>query len=117
MISIEEFKNKYILYNFDDLLNEQNSSYINSNEHYLQYKNNYISITDDNYKKIKNLIKNYNNYICNKTECNITNKIMYKYICPNKKEHITQAIYSILKSQNENYINLISHINFLLSIN
>lgn len=114
MISIEEFRNKYIEIDFDELLREQNSIYINSNQTYLEYKSHYITLTNNNFKEFKQLIDMYNN--CSKNKTTIDSKNIYKYICPKKKEMITTKVHDILKIQNENYTNLMSHINFILSI-
>ena len=60
MITLIEFREKFITIDFDNYLKEQNNNLVNSNEYYLQYKNEYITTSENNYEILKGLLVIFN---------------------------------------------------------
>ena len=112
-IEVEEFNGKYYTYDFDNMLIEQDNDYVNSNEHYLEYKNYYLETTQMNAENLRKLIE----LIEDKNTSDHTNK-KYTYFIFNKKLHddTNTQIKELLVQQNQLYNNFITHIHFLNKI-
>ena len=64
-----DFKKEFLNLNFDKQLIENNSKLVNSQEYYLQYKNNYISNTKKNMAIYDDLVEKLN-FVSNTSENN-----------------------------------------------
>lgn len=110
MITIEEFNNKFIL-DFDNYLTEQDNSLVNSNEYYLQYKNEYMISTNKNADILKELLVSYNQLYNNYNKS--TSKYIYNYIDKSEYNIINNKIKNLILEQSVNFNNFMNHINFL----
>ena len=112
-INVETFNDKYYTADFDIMLIEQDNDYVNSNEHYLEYKNFYLETTRMNSENLRKLIE----LIEDKNTSDHTNK-KYTFFIFNKKlyDDTNTEIKQLLVQQNQLYNNFINHIHFLNKI-
>ena len=111
------FKDKFINCNFDNELIEMDNALVNSNEEYLDIKNNYLKKSNENLSNITLLIEDYNllsyNYCITCNE-NITSH-KYTFINTKNLENINNNIKKILKEQQYIYDNFRHYITFINS--
>jgi hypothetical protein len=110
---IKNFQKKFLNIQFDNILIEQNNKYVNSQE-YLSQKKKYNSSTKENFKIIKELVKEYdllnNNYSINNT------KYIYKYIDTERLNTLNNELKNILIKQEKIFVDINNFIKFLLTI-
>lgn len=113
MNDIEIFYNKYIAYDFDDILLNTNNNLVNSYEFYIKFKEDYLFRTNENFE-------NYKIYITKLEELN--NKIYFKesekriyvtIIDENEKNNVKKYINNIQTTQRRLYDNFLHYVNFL----
>lgn len=112
---IDNFKKKFIDFDFDEILLESNNEYINSNEHYLNFKNKYMLDTNSNYIKLKDILSKFNILNNFYTKSN-DNKYTYHYFDNVLKEDYNIKIKKIYIKQKELYSNFYNHLIFLNQI-
>ena len=113
---IDKFKKDFIDYNFDKLFIEQNNILINNNDIYLQYKQDYLKKSLDNFNVLFNYINDYNNLKNNYIVKSDNNHKQHIYTINNKEElyNLNNNIKDIIKNQQIIYNHFINYINFLL---
>lgn len=111
-MNLEKFKEKYII-DFDNLLHQQNSEFVNSNDHYLEYKNIYLNTTELNVNNFEKLLElqaeSTNIYIKDENK----KKYTFTYIDKSIKERINIQIKELITNQDKLYIDFMNHIKFL----
>ena len=113
----KNFKNKYINCNFDNELIEMDNDKINSNEEYLDIKNNYLKNSNENLLKITLLIDKYDSLVknhCIKSDNNVT-CYEYTFVNTNDLEKTNNKIKDLLKEQKYLYENFTHYITFINS--
>lgn len=106
-----DFKKTFLLINFDDILLKHNNPLINSQEHYITYKQNYISNTKQNYDKFEDL-KSQINQLSNTVTS--PSRIYYTYIDQDSLEKLHQELKTIIIQQRnllDNFLVYLQHIN------
>ena len=111
MITLKDFQEKFITIDFDNYLKEQDNNLVNSNEFYLQYKNEYITTSKNNYEIFKELLSIFNQLYNNYSKS--SNKYVYNYIDNNECSSVNNKIKKLIISQTNYFNNFINHINFL----
>jgi hypothetical protein len=108
----DKFKNDFLHFDFDNMLIEEDNNMLNSNEHYIDYKNEYIEQTKINHKKLDDLLKKFNilNNFYTKSD---DRKYVYHFIDNNTKEKLNNEIKNIHLYQRKLYTNFLKHIEFL----
>ena len=117
MYSVETFKTMYIDYTFDNPLLDQNNTLINSNQFYLDIKNNYLKQTQINFNKFKELHNDYtilNNNHTIKCIDNLTTHY-YKFINTDNLQNTLYQLKVLLKEQKYLFDNFINYIAFISS--
>lgn len=112
LYSIDKFKSDFLYFEFDNMLIDENNELLNSNEHYIDYKSEYISKTEINCKQLDNLLKKFNilnNFYTKSSE----RKYVYHFVDDNIKRSYNDEIKQINVSQITLYTNFINHIEFL----
>lgn len=107
-----KFRNDFLHFDFDNMLIEEDNELLNSNEHYIDYKNEYIEQTKINHDKLDELLKKFNilnNFYTKSCDC----KYIYHFIDNNTKENYNNNIKNIHLNQRILYTNFINHIEFL----
>jgi hypothetical protein len=105
------FKKEFLLINFDELLLKHNNPLINSQEHYINYKQNYISATKQNLEKYDNIklqIDELSNTVLSPS------KIFYTYVDQDFLQSLHQQLKTILIHQRnllDNFLLYLKHIN------
>lgn len=108
----DKFRNDFLHFDFDNMLIEEDNELLNSNEHYIDYKNEYIEQTKINHDKLDELLKKFNilnNFYTKSCDC----KYVYHFIDNNTKENYNNNIKNIHLNQRTLYTNFINHIEFL----
>ncbi len=108
----DTFKCDFLNCNFDNMLIEEDNPILNSNEHYIDYKNEYIEQTKINHKKLDELLKKFN-ILNNFYTKSCDRKYVYHFIDNDTKEKLNNEIKNIHVYQRKLYINFINHIEFL----
>lgn len=109
-----EFKKKFLEIEFDDILNEQNNKYVNSDE-YLQYKDVYLTSFN---KRLEELIKLKIEYdiLNNFYTKTYNNKYIYNVIDVQSKEKHNNLIKILIQEQKKDLENFLHYIDFLNGI-
>lgn len=113
----KKFKDKFINYNFDNELIEMDNDLVNSNEAYLDIKNNYIKTSNENLSKISLLIKTYNSLSQNHCK-SVNNNVTcheFTFVNGSNLENVNNQIKNLLKEQQYSYDNFIHYITFINS--
>jgi hypothetical protein len=119
MYSLEKFFSDFIDINFDNILIEQNNKLVNSDKHYLQFKNNYVNETTKNYVTLKEILPKYNLLANNYSKEFIdrdtasTTKHYYNYINTSELDQLNNQIKEIYIKQKNIYTSFIAHLDFL----
>lgn len=94
-----DFYSQYININFDEILLENNNTFVNSEEFYLMYKKEYFDKTLENFEKFKVWISELNEL----TNLNVSdnNKYKYVYINTTRLEMLKQQLKNLIISQNK----------------
>lgn len=108
-----EFKKKFIDINFDDILNEENNKYVNTNE-YLEYKKTYLTYAKNNLKEFIKYKKEYD--ILNNCYAKTGNKFTFDIIDNNVKCKYNDLLKSVIQIQQKKLSNFLHYINFLNKI-
>lgn len=112
LYSIDKFKDDFLYFEFDNMLIEDDNELLNSNEHYIDYKSEYISKTKINCEQLDNLLRNFtilNNFYTKSND----RKYVYHFIDNNTKQKYDDEIKHINITQIKLYTNFIDHIEFL----
>jgi hypothetical protein len=94
------------------MLIEEDNELLNSNEHYIDYKNEYIEQTNINHKKLDELLKKFN-ILNNFYTKSCDRKYIYHFIDNDTKEKLNNEIKDIHLYQRKLYTNFLKHIEFL----
>lgn len=108
-----DFKSKFLNYNFDDILINNNNPLLNSYEFYIQYKQKYIINSRKNYELYQKLYKEYINLKKTEYQMPSTNVVIYTYISSDKLNDLCFKIKNLLKQQQKNLDNFLHYINHL----
>lgn len=113
---IKEFESLFLNIDFDKLLFVVNNPLVNSNPHYLLYKNRYLNCTQENYDNLLEFNEKYTSILNNEfvTE---TGKVKYYVTNDNELDSIRQKMGSIIINQRQLYNNFMNHIDFLNNCN
>lgn len=114
---IEEFKTKYILYDFDGIFAMHNVDIdTNSHEYYLERKRYYMEETQKNIVRLQTLTKDYNQINDNYKTIKNDNLHTHIYTFIDCKQHnlTNQEIKEIYIKQNKLFLNMLSCINMLI---
>ena len=113
--SLDDFVQKFIDFDFDNLLNEQNNPHVHSNQHYLQIKQTYISQSQENYSVMVELLSNFEPVLNNYTKNVSGNVIRHHYNLVNDeyKESLNSKIKSVWLNQKRIFSHFLQYINFL----
>jgi len=76
LISLTDFYNQFINFDFDKLLIDNDNQYINDNHYYLSYKNSYLNSSNDNYTALKSLISEIESFSSYNCSINIESNII-----------------------------------------
>lgn len=106
------FKETYINYNFDDILINANNSLVNSFEHYLRFKQIYMSKSLHNYARHNKLSKQIEE-LENLHVSNTSNSYNYTYINVEKLDILKNEIKTIILEQTKLYNDFLHYIKFL----
>jgi hypothetical protein len=111
---IQTFSDKFLKINFDQQLMEMNNPLINSQEHYINYKQKYMELTKNNLKTYTELAKQMADL--HNLEYNVisVSKVIYTYIDKDKLCNIKQAIKAIEVEQQirlNEFLRYIEHLN------
>ena len=109
-----DFKSKFLNYNFDDILLNNNNPLLNSYDLYIQYKQKYIINARKNYDLYQKLIKEYNNLKKTQYQTPSQNVVIYTYISSDKLNDLSIKIKQLIKTQEQylhNFLNYIEHLN------
>lgn len=98
--------------NFDELLLETDNPLINSQEHYTDYKQEYLKISYDNFNQYENLISEYKKFN-NIYDTISPTKIIYTYVDEDKKTQLYKEMTQLIISQRKLYNNFMNYINHL----
>ena len=112
-IDEDSFRKRYLNDHFDDFLLQENNDLINSNEHYLEYKNIYIETTEMN---LTNYLKLLEMICCDDICDNINKKFTFTYIDNSIIYKINIQIKELIINQNKLYNDFINHIKMLNKI-
>jgi len=111
LYSKDEFKQRFLNIDFDNILNQEDNKLVNSSEYYLQYKNNYINFTNQNYITYCKLLDNYLQLSNNYTVSN--SKYIYTVIDQSLYQKLNKDIKNLINTQKKLYDNFIHYINLL----
>lgn len=112
--NLENFENLYIsvALTFDNYFNDKNNKLINSDEHYLSYKSDYITSTNESYIIFSNLINEFdslnNNFIKNDKK-----KYIYNFIDKDQHNIINNKLKNLLEIQRKKLETFLNYIEFL----
>jgi hypothetical protein len=109
---LDRFKKDFIDIDFDDMLIQQNNELVNSNNHYLQHKDDYFLKTNINYTNFKKLYEKYSVYMNNHVEDHLNKKFRYTYVNKETLNSINEQLKTILLEQRTLYKVFIDYINF-----
>lgn len=110
-----DFQKDFIDIPFDTLLEQHNSSLINSNDLYLNYKQIYLKQTRENYEIYKQenaILQNLQNINSSSNENNT--KFNFTFIDNNKFQQQKQIVKNIILKQRELYNNFDHYVNVLI---
>lgn len=113
-IDVKTFENKFITAGFDDILLDANNSLINSEKHYISYKQTYIQNAVKNLENYKSLVEK----ITDLEECQLSktsnSKVVYTYIDTDHLNELNQQAKDSLLQQRrlyDQFVNYIHHLN------
>lgn len=109
-----EFKTKFLDIDFDNILNEQNNKYVNSDD-YLQHKNIYITSANRRLSELVKLKIDYDilNNFYTKSD---NNKYIYNVIDVSTKDKYNDLIKNLIQEQKKDLKNFLHYIDFLNTI-
>lgn len=113
--AVNNFENQFLNIDFDKILLDQNNTIINSNEHYLIYKNRYFTLTNENLENYTNLLNKYNS-LTNNQFVTETGKVKYYFTNADDIDSIQEEMNKLLMSQRKLYDNFINHVYFLNNV-
>ena len=117
MYSLTNFKTVYIDCDFDTCLLDQNNILINSNQHYLDIKNNYLQQTKENFKQFTELLCKHtelsNNYNISNND-NLTTH-SYQFVNIGNLQDINSQLKVLLINQQYLFENFNHYILFINS--
>jgi len=108
----DKFKDDFLCCDFDNILIEEDNNLLNSNEHYIDYKNEYIKQTNINHKELDSLLKKFsilNNFYTKSCD----RKYVYHFIDNNTKEKLNNEIKNVHLYQRKLFTNFVNHVEFL----
>ncbi len=111
--SENKFKQQFLMYDFDNVLVEQDNKLVNSNELYIRFKTEYITETTNNFEKLQVLLKRFNELSQNYSVVN--NKYNYTYRDTGEYNTLKYNIKILIENQKRLYDNFLNYIQFLLS--
>lgn len=112
LYNINKFQEDFLEYDFDIKLIEEDNTLLNSNKHYIDYKNDYLDSTKENYNKLNDILKKFkllHNFYSKSSD----NKYTYHFIDNSVKMEYNNKIKQIHIDQRNLFTNFIDHIDFL----
>lgn len=111
LYSKDEFKERFLNINFDNILIQEDNPLVNSSEYYLQYKNNYLTLTNKNYTDYCILLDKYlelsNNYTI------VNNKYTYTIVDKSLYLKLNKDIKNLINNQQKILDNFLHFVNLL----
>lgn len=108
-----DFAAEFLYVNFDDILMQNNSPFLQSEPLYLQYKEAYMSQTVKNYAIFKELVSKLQQY--DSSSSSSSSKITYTFTDNAVIDDLYNEIKSLVLSQRNAYQNFLHHVNTLSS--
>lgn len=110
---IENFKDRFLRVQFDDLLINQNNDLVNSDVHYLDVKNKYLQKSNMNCENLTKLYNEYNklnnNYCCDPG----IGRYVYRYVKSSDTDSVNSQIKAILHEQSKIFTEFTHYISIL----
>lgn len=110
-----DFAAEFLYINFDNILMQNNSPFLQSEPLYLQYKEVYMSQTVKNYATFKDLVSKLQQYDTSSQPNSSSTKITYTFTDNAVIEDLYNQIKSLVLSQRNSYQNFLHHVNMLSS--
>ena len=115
--SLDKFSLDFKDVDFDNLLIEQNNVLVNSNQHYLELKKDYLQKTQENFTTLSNTLDAFYELVDNykKHKQGNTTRHHYNVVNQNTIESLNIQIKTILDNQRTIFSIFINYINFINS--
>lgn len=110
----DDFASEFLYINFDNILMQNNSPFLESDQLYIKYKEEYLSQTMKNYTAYKELLSLLQSF--QPPLSSTPSKIVYTFTDNNQIENIRSQIKSLFLHQRTLYTNFLDHVNKLSSI-
>ena len=109
----EQFQEMFLDVNFDQYLIATNNPLINSSEHYLMYKQNYIQMTQSNLELYINVYQQYNQLLATQRQQLTPTKVVFTIVDTNKLQMLGQELKDLLILQRQLLGNFRLYIDYL----
>ena len=110
----DDFASEFLYIDFDNILSQNNSPFLNSDQMYINYKEDYLSQTMKNYSAYKELQATLHSF--EPPVSNTPSKIHYTFTDNQQIEQVRSAIKTLFLHQRSLYTNFFDHVNKLASI-
>ena len=113
-----DFYKEFIDIKHDTILSMAGSALLNSDEHYLKYKQRYIKLAKDNYDTFQSLLSQYKECIDKEYSTNDNNtKFYYTFTNTDKRDMLLQQLKNIVFTQRNLLSTFDHHVNSLINEN
>ena len=111
--TLPDFKKEFMDIDFDDLLIKDNNPLVNSYNHYIKYKNDYLDRAFDTFMRFQKLALELSKlYEMERIQLS-PSKVIFTYINASRVRTLQSAINTIIVSQREQLTNFITYIETL----
>lgn len=114
MNNTDDFASEFLYVNFDNILMQNNSPFLESDQMYIKYKEQYLSQTMQNYTSYKELLSLLQSF--QSPLPTTPSKIVYTFTDNQQIENIRSQIKSLFLHQRTMFANFLDHVNKLSSI-
>jgi hypothetical protein len=114
MNNTDDFASEFLYVNFDNILMQNNSPFLESDQMYIKYKEQYLSQTMQNYTSYKELLSLLQSF--QSPSPTTPSKIVYTFTDNQQIENIRSQIKSLFLHQRTMFTNFLDHVNKLSSI-
>jgi hypothetical protein len=114
MNTTDDFASEFLYIDFDNILSQNNSPFLNSDQMYIKYKEEYLSQTMKNYASYKELQSTLFSFLPPVSDT--PSKILYTFTDNNQIELVRSQIKSLFILQRTLYTNFLDHVTKLASI-
>ena len=111
----QDFASDFLYINFDNILMQNNSPFLDSDQMYIKYKEEYLAQTMQNYTSYKELVSALDS-LQPSTSTENPSKILYTFTDNEEIEQLRCQIKSLVLCQRTLYTNFIDHVNKISSI-